>query len=193
MQAPLTPPPSQELYRIAELSPFKTLPRFAIPKPEQYLQPPILHCGWFIDVEDFRLRAAEKQLALMQLDTEDSSSDDLVDDTIYPEELVDPVAEREATQAADDFRMCIALVDAVMDELGLVLHLNSYVVAGRGLDPSVPESRVRVGFSLYTNYSVRDRPSEEVIQTVREALGFEGEPMWFMDGVETRWVYDPSM
>ena len=150
-----------------------------------------MHCGWFIDVEDFRLRATERKLALRHLDGQDSSLDDLYDNDVFQDELDTP-AKREASKAVDDHRMCTALVDAVMDELGLVLHLNPYVVGGRGLVPGSPEYCIRHAFSLYTNYDIYARPSEEVIQKVREALGFKGEPMWFMDCAETCWVYEAS-
>ena len=168
------------------------------------MQPPILYCGWFVDVDDFRARAVARELARLRLndcngatpamitapgdkDDEMSDSDDEDDED---DDDVDHAERRASVQAAQDFRMCTALADAVMNDLGLRPHLNDYIVAVRGVTPGVPKSCIRLAFALYNNYDVAARPNEADICRVQDALGFQGEPMWFLDALETYWVYD---
>ena len=95
--------------------------------------------------------------------------------------------QRQLDQEADDYDMCRDFAQEVMAELGFPLPAGFYIVAALGTTPGIPRSVVRLGFALYNNFYLCDRPSEEDIQRVRDALGFTGEPMWFMDALETYW------
>ena len=167
------------------------------------LQPPIIHCGGFIDTADFRLRAATRRLAHLQVNEPDSAPSSKIPDVygIYdldpgdtsdepePDEI-EATRLREIAQASRDYDTCDALAKDVMLELGLNNERRQYVVAVRGMDPSTPKNSIRLGFALYDNYNLKSRLDEKDIQKVRDAFGFKGKPMWFMDAIETYWAYD---
>jgi len=64
-----------------------------------------------------------------------------------------------------------------------LLELRSTLLGGM-------ECRTLV-ISLYTNYDLkrRDLPSDDAIELIRKALGLEGSPRWFLDGMDWRWSY----
>ena len=146
---------------------------------------------------EFRAVAVAHQISQLRVDSYSRTNDAtsvFAEDELADENALDEVAKaarRRVERETADYRICTALADQIMGELGICIPSTySYVVAVLGEVPGVTKTSTRLGFALYDNYHPESRPSAEEIEKIKAAFGFKGEPAWFMDAIETFWVSD---
>ncbi|EPS94849.1 hypothetical protein FOMPIDRAFT_1062995 [Fomitopsis schrenkii] len=140
------------------IDPFDTLPRLLIPNRRVRVRPPTLFYGWLAPRE-----------------------------ALFDYARANKLHKRHGRETLD-----LECIDRVLQSVnkksgakvpGDLLKIKTTAVGGRR-DPST------LVVSLYSNYDLnrRNLPAEEAIETLREALGFEGPPKWFVDSL--RWCWE---
>ena len=139
------------------MDPFDTLPRLLIPSRRAPVRPPTLFYAWLAPRADLLDYARAHNLH--------KRSGRAISDVDCLNRLLQAVNKKSAHKVPGD-----------------LLRIKATAVGGRR-DPST------LVVSLYSNYDLNrdDLPSQEAIEALRLALGFEGPPKWFVDSLRWSW------
>ena len=138
------------------------------------MQPPIFLRGWCIDLDSYtekaRARGLEEYLFQKIFPPDWATHKDR--STIVREKVLDRISS------------CEKYVRTVIEEDLNIRNLpvRMYIGIGLGCTSDKKHLDVRYVLTLYDNYNVDDKPSEEDEKKIRDALELTDDPGWFADG-----------